>query len=382
MRRRSWLTSKWTILGAVALGALAVVVWLEWTPILAWYYLRGLARAGEGEREVWVQRVARLDAAALPGLLDCLRRDEPRVCANARAALSYLIHRWGRQDPRTAALAGRLAEAFATRSLPGRRATLDLQGDLLLSAPDQGPPPAPLVRAAGRILDEAVRSPNKELNLQALVLADLLVDAAPPPDLLAAIHDLARAALTAADAAQRARAIHLARSRALSDKPDLLELILPLLRDPEARVRREALQALALRRYPQSDQYLINDDDLVAWLHDPDREVQRWCEKALRARNLSDLEIQLARLITDQRPKERLKVLVYLHRTRYETPGAWIGRLCDDPEPAVKIAAIRAAAEHPAAGLVERVKDLAQSDRSPTVRQVAEAYLQMMEHRR
>jgi hypothetical protein len=375
MRRLAWCRNKWGLAGLIAVAGLAFVLWLKWTPLLAWYYVRCLANAGEDDCGRWVRRVANLESAALPPLLDLLRRNDARACVNARAALACLIHRWGPNDSRCGDLANRLADSLAIRSLPGQLQIVDLQGDLLRPGRDQAPPPAALVSAAGRVLDAATRSPHRELNARALLLADVLVDQLPPPELLTAIYHLARNALTAPEAASRARAIHVARSQALADKPDLVELILPLLRDPSAAVRCEALQAVALKKYPDSDKYLISGDDLLAWLHDADKEVRRWCGKALRARGLSELDIQMARLITDERAKEKLKVVVYLDRSDYQTPATWIARLCDDREPAVKIAAIRAAAEHHQSCLVDRIREMAQSDPSPTVRQVADSYL-------
>src|SRR5262249_49359659 len=154
------------------------------------------------------------------------------------------------------------------------------------------------------------------------------------PEVLDAIYGLARAGLSAAEPASRLRAVHLVRSQALGTRPDLLELVLPLLRDPQAEVRREAMRAVGLK------DKLISDEDLLAWLHDPDKEVRRLCESALRCRGRSELDIVLGRLITDGRARERLKILGYLGQVRDRERGDWFRRLCDDPEPAVRIAAI------------------------------------------
>jgi hypothetical protein len=379
MRRWAFWRNKWALAALAGGTALGVVLWLKWTPILAWYYVRALAGAGEDDCEHWVRRVASLEEAAVPRVVDLLRREDARACVNARAALAFLVRRWGPQDPRSARLAERLANSFATRSLPGQLQVVELQADLLLPGGSQASPPANLVLAAGRVLNAATRSPHKELNARALALADIMVDQAPPPELLATIYDLTRAGLMSPDTTNRTRAVHLARSRALAGKKDLVDLVLPLLRDPCAPVRCEALQAVALKKYPDSDKYLISGDDLLAWLHDPDKDVRRWCARALRARGLSELDIEMARLITDDRAKEKLKVVLYLDRADYQTPGAWIARLCDDREPAVKIAAIRAAAEHHQSGLADRIREMAQTDPSPTVRQVAESYLKTMQ---
>src|SRR5262245_37893653 len=98
----------------LGIGALALLLaagaglWLAREPLLGWYYLRGLARADEAERDQWAERVAGLDRAAVPPLLDLLAGDD-RACANARAALGALARRWGPDDPRGEELARRLS---------------------------------------------------------------------------------------------------------------------------------------------------------------------------------------------------------------------------------------------------------------------------------
>src|SRR5262249_5926335 len=148
------------------------------------------------------------------------------------------------------------------------------------------PPPA-VVQAAGKVLTLAGRGKATGGRAEALGLADVLVDLQPSSEVLDAIYGLARTGLTAADPATRARAVHLVRSQALSTRTELLELVLPLLRDSRAEVRREALRAVGLK------DKLISDEDLLAWLHDPDKEVQRLCENALRWRGRSEMDIKL-----------------------------------------------------------------------------------------
>src|SRR5262245_25094564 len=100
MRRLAFLgTKKGLLLAAAALVlTLAGLAWLNRTPLLTWYYLRGLADAGEADREKWVERLAGLDGAAVPGLLAFLQEGSPMVCGNAGAALARLFKRWGAED--------------------------------------------------------------------------------------------------------------------------------------------------------------------------------------------------------------------------------------------------------------------------------------------
>jgi hypothetical protein len=369
MRRPGFLRIKGLIcLGVIA--ALAIGLWLERTPLLTWYYIRGLTKAVEEDRDEWVDRVVSLDQAAVPALVDCLRRDDAQVCANARAALDCLIQHWGTSDSRSLALAERLALIFSGGSLACQQSILELQTVLTVPGHDNAPPAAGIVVAAGRILTAVCRGTNKELQPHALVLADILVDQEPSAEVLGAIRDLTRSGLLAADATSRARALRLVRCRALNNEKDLLQLALPLLHDASANVRRQAICAVGLK--PD----VISSEDLLAWLHDPDKEVRRWCEKALRSpqRNLSQLQVELGRLITDDRAKERLKAFRYLRRDENLEPGELILRLSYDPEDAVRLAAVRAAADCHVAKLADRVREMANSDRSPTVRQNAETY--------
>jgi hypothetical protein len=369
MRRLRFLRTKKGLFASAGVAALVVasVLWLERTPLLAWYYLRGLAAADEANRETWVERVVHLGEDAVPGLLDCLGRDSERACANAHAALDCLLGRWGgAEDPRRAALADRLAEAFLTRSLPGQLTILEVSARLTTPEKTQKPPPAAIVRAAGRVLGLAVPLQEAGVRCRALALANVLVDLNPPGEVLDAAYALARAGLTAPDPATRTRAVNLTRSRALRSKTDLAELVLPLLRDPSAEVRREALRAVGL------NDKLISDEDLLTWLHDSDREVQRLCENALRCRGRSEMDIRLGRCITDDRARERLKIFSCLSAVPDRDLSDLLRRLTEDAEPAVRIAAAMAAERFPVVDLADRLRDMAQNDRSPTVRQVVE----------
>ena len=96
--------------------------------------------------------------------------------------------------------------------------------------------------------------------------------------------------------------------------------------DPASLVRREAM--LAVGPLPG----VVATDDLVYWLHDPDTDVSRVCEAALRGRGLQHEQIKLARLITDRQPNVRLQVLDKLMSADVE-PGVWLRRLTHDLSP-------------------------------------------------
>src|SRR5205823_3158093 len=158
--------------------------WIAWHPLRAWYSTRCLAQASEAERAVWVERVAGLDKDALPGLLRCLSRKEPRACGNAQAALAALVDRWPAADPRRLELANQLAERFANLSFPGQQAALELQVLLLQALPSEESKGSVLPVLA-RLLAQAAHQPDPEVRAHALVLAATVLGQTQQADMLA-----------------------------------------------------------------------------------------------------------------------------------------------------------------------------------------------------
>ena len=144
--------------------------------------------------------------------------------------------------------------------------------------------------------------------------------------------------------------------------------IVPLLQDPEAEVRRAALEVVG----PAED--VVLTDNLLPWLHDPDEGVRRLCEATLRRRGLKTHHIRLARLITHPNWLVRLETLDHLGDNDDLDAGVWLRRLSHDPSPAVRVAAIRAACEDCLADLGDRIDQMARQDPSPTVSRLARHY--------
>jgi hypothetical protein len=356
----------------LGLGAVTVVVlagaglWLGREPLLSWYYLRGLARADEGRREQWAERVAGLDRAALPPLLALLAGDE-RSCANARAALDALARRWGADDARGEELARRLSEEFAALSPAGRREVLQFEAAWLRAEGGKAPP-AEIARALARQLPEAARAAEGGARGAALDLAAALLARPDYAESAGPCRELALACFADADAANRSRAAQLA----LHPGMDLQRQALPLLRDPDPEVRRLAMLAVG------PAQNVISTDDLLHWLHDPDPEVRRLCEVALGSRKVPKDHIRLGRTLTDPDPHVRLSVLDELHRTRDIDAGIWLRYLSHDPVESVRVAAVRAAVEQrygTPVDLRDRLEQMSKGDPSATVRQLAGYHL-------
>ena len=344
------------------------VAWWQRTPMLTWYYLRELSAADADSRERWAERVATLDAAVVPGLLSKLEQPDPTFCINAEAGLVALVKRWGPEDGRTHELADQLRQRFAGLSPIGQIGALQVMTALLRQ---DGPAtwPVPLTRAAGEILQATPERP--ELRNAALMLAGVLLDRVPQGQWLEPCRTLAEKGLSDKTARTRSAAVQLAARPALQAEHSLLGKVAPLLRDRSPVVRRAALVAVA----PANE--VVSEEDLIPLLHDDDAEVQRLCEAVLRSRGLSEEHLELARLISDSSPKARLRVLERLGRAQDLDPAAWLRRLSQDPSPAVRAAAVRAAAGYPKVDLSDRLREMANSDPSETVRQNAQHYLQV-----
>jgi hypothetical protein len=357
----------------VTLGLLLLLMlglWFGRTPFLAWYRVRALACAAEADRGRRVQEVVDLDHAVVPGLNRCLTRNDRRVCENVYPALAGLRERWGWDDARSAELAIQLASEFARFSLPGQETVLRLKTNWLATDANGHAPPAAVLEADTRLVQEAVRLPGKEVRIAALELTAALLIQSSQAGLVERWREVARTALRDSEPEVRARAIQLAQAPPFG----LLERIVPLLRDPSAQVRRAAILAVG------PSQTVISSEDLLGWLHDADPEVRRLCEIALRGRDLSEDNLRLGRLITDPRHDARLRAIEELLADPQREPSAWLRRLSHDPTPSVRAAAIRAAAIRPRVDLSDRLQEMTQSDPSPTVCQLAQYYLSSRSH--
>jgi hypothetical protein len=350
----------------LAAGAAAVLLlagaglWLGREPLLTWYYLRELRQAGEGERERWAERVAGLDQAVVPPLLDLLAGDD-RSCAAARAALAALVRRWGADDPRGADLARRLADGFAGLSPAGQREALQFEATWVRGEGGKVPS-GDVARALTHQLPDAARG-DEAVRGAGLELAAALLERADSADSVGPCRELALACFTDTAGENRLRAAQLA----LHPGMDLQQQALPLLRDPSAEVRCLAMLAVG------PAQNVIGTDDLLHWLHDPDAEVRRLCEAALGSRKVPREHIRLGRMLTDPDHHVRLNVLDELHRAHDIDAGIWLRYLSHDPKESVRVAAARAAVEQnfgTPVDLHDRLEQMSRNDPSETVRQL------------
>jgi hypothetical protein len=351
-------TRKWRMVSGflgVAVAVAAAVGWFQGSTILGWYYVRNLVQARDAAGvEQWQARVHGLGRAGLPPLLAGLRQSDPQACGNIGRALREFPG-----DPVPAEeLANALADAFPGFSGPGQQAALETLLDFVRRS-------EPVVPAVARMLNGAAQTTDGEVHACALKLAEAVADGPDVRQLREPCRELVQACARDENVTNGIIAIRLSQRPGL----DLLDQVVPQLQAPKPEVRQAAL--LALGPAPE----VLATDDLLQWLHDPDPGVRQLCETALRGRGLPDLHIQMGRFLTDSRPANRLQVLDLLRRAADLEPGVWIRRLSHDRAPAVRAAAVRAAAEQPFVDLSDRLEQMAQDDPSPTVRQLARYYL-------
>jgi len=341
---------------------------MERAPLLAWYYVRKLAQANEGHREVWADRVAGLGEPALEGVMDCLNNPSPTCCGNARAVLDKLTAKWGLDDARTISLALRCGRDFQHMSPEGQKNVLDLAAGWFAPSSDERGSGGGLVPPCSRFLAEAVATKNADVQAHALDLCSVLIKQPQGNEALSSSRELARVCLASDKAAVRVQAVQLT----LHPGMDLLEQVAALLGDPAVEVRRCAILAVDPES-PAGEGVL--DDVLLPSLNDPDEEVRDLCEAVLRRRGRTPRQIQLGRLLSHPNPVERIQVIDLLLQAPDYDPAIWLRRLTHDPSPAIRAAAIRAIKEQSFVQLNDRINEMSQSDPSPTVVFLARRYL-------
>ncbi len=340
----------------------AGVAWMERSTLLSWVCIHCLMQASPDNRDRWVERVANLGEPAVPALIDCLTQPDAQVCGNARVALNRLTHSWGGADPRSAELALRLARDFDQFSPEGQRQTLDLAAGWFAEPSGHA---ETLVPACSRLVGEVAGTTDADVQTSALELCGVLLSQPNGDKALRPAQDLVRTALRSPTVDNRLRTVRLT----LHPGMDLLEQVVALLGDESAEVRRAALLTVG----PARD--VIHDDQLLPCLHDPDAEVRRLSEAALEGRGLRPEYLELGRLLTDPRPAARLQVLDHLRGSTELDPGLWLRRLSHDSSPSVRVAAMRAMTQQTFVDLSDRIDQMARTDPSPTVCQLAQFYL-------
>jgi hypothetical protein len=347
---------KWVAGVAVVLLVLGGgVAWWQREGLTAWWVVRGLKQAEGAARQVWFDRAIGLGDAAVGPLVGCLITEQGHDPAveNALDALNGLA-----RAGHAARVAERLVKAFPKLGAGPRV-------ELLRRMPEWGDDARP---ACVKLLLEAAGQPEPEVQEAGVDLAAALAGQAGEEN-LAAVREMARAGLRAAKAEVRLKAVRLC----LQPGVEMLDQVVALLRDPSPEVRRAAVLAVG------PAEQVVRDDLLLAGLHDADEEVRRLTEASLRGRGLRPEHLELGRLLTHPTPASRLQVLDRVRDMLDDAqgdldPGVWLRRLSHDHSPAVRAAALRMMSQQSVIDLSDRVDQMARSDPSPTVTQLAQFY--------
>lgn len=312
---------KITLAVCLTLGGGIVAAFLGRDSLKARYYVYRLTTAAD---ESWTARAVDWGDAVAGRLVACLARDDELICERAGAALVALADAWPADDVRQVIIVVQLADGFASFSPAGQQCSLDF--------------------AAGRVRNGQ-------------------------PAILAAARMLVTSGLQCRDAAVRVRAVRLAMRPELTQ----LEPLLPLLKDAVPEVRRATVLALG----PATT--LVADDDLLPVLHDADAEVQRLVKTALLSRGLTERQLLMGKLLSSQRPADRLRLVSLLRNDGELDLSAWLQRLSQDPSPAVRAAAARTAGEQQVFQLAERLAQMAANDPDCTVRPIASFHFKQIQ---
>lgn len=348
-------------LALAMLLALVVGGFLTWNcraSLEAWYRVGLLAEASDEATTPTIARLVALGEGGLSGVLGGFRRDNEQLATR----LEKVLHAYRTQEPEVVPLETvytRLADGLPAFPLVGQEAVLRFTGTVLAEPETAVVPPT-----LAEVLLAAQRSSHPSIRVQAIIQARFLCRLT-QPELHEKVRELVQNALGDSDVGPRAQAVGLA----VQAGPDMRPEVMGALEDSAPAVRQAAI--LAVGNIPE----LIASDDLFRWLHDPDQEVRRLCEQALRNRGLLDSHLKLGRLLTDTRPEVRLQVVNQLPRTPDLSPGIWLRRLSHDTNPAVRAAALRSAALDQEIDFRDRLQQMAQNDPSDTVRQLAQYYL-------
>jgi hypothetical protein len=135
--------------------------------------------------------------------------------------------------------------------------------------------------------------------------------------------------------------------------------------DPSAIVRAQVLSTYAQRRN------LLSDEAVLARISDRDPRIPIIARQVLKARGLTQDQIDLGALIMHPKPELRASVIPLLTQRSDIDPVVWLLQLSRDPVESVRLKAIPALAEQPSSAAKLRLEEMAVQDSSPTVRKAA-----------
>jgi hypothetical protein len=130
-------------------------------------------------------------------------------------------------------------------------------------------------------------------------------------------------------------------------------------------VRRQVLISFARRRS------LLTEDAVLKCLYDQEPGIPEMAELILKARGLNQEQISLGKMIFHPKPELRASVIPLLRSRRDIDPVVWLLQLTRDSEEMVRVGAVEALSSRLSPEVRRRLAEMAASDDSPKVRDMA-----------
>ena len=137
------------------------------------------------------------------------------------------------------------------------------------------------------------------------------------------------------------------------------------LADPDATVRQQVLIDFASRPA------LLNEEAILPRLYDPSKLVALLAERVLKARGLTEEQINLGRLVYHPSAEKRASAIALLLPRTDIDPVVWLLLLSHDREESVRAQALEALAGREGAEVGRRLREMAQTDESARIRAAA-----------
>lgn len=312
-----------TVLVAICASALltGLGVW-QYAPLRAAQHANRLASAPADMRETLRADLVAMGDHAVDPLVGLLDRDDDGLCEIAGDILLDVVNGLPAERKRAAGLRAR--DSFGKNSVGGQAAVLVLLSRLVAEDPTLIEEIRPLIASGSKATSPQVRAAAVRLMSQPGVAKE--------------------------------------------------EEIRILLGDGAPQVRRASLLGLA----GFGENPTTGPDEFFPLLHDSDPENRRLAELILRGRGLRTADIRLARRFTHPDPSERLRLLLDVQTDDGVNTASLLDRLATDAVPAVRVAAVRSAAEN-GIDLGDRVREMSREDQSESVRWLAGHYGRWME---
>lgn len=354
-----------TIALLVGLPILLALGWWQRDYLMGWYLSHQLVVAKPEEKNHLVEALSKLGENAQYPVLDYLESTDPKSSRDLCFAIGAMMEHWGGTTSKpTREFFHHLARRFQKLSEEARVEVLKLVQRLDDPKENQFTVARDLSEGTRWILGIVAKEGKSPTLAIGLSIAEDILRSKPDREFQTLCSDLVARAILSGDEETKVRAIHLA----IQPESGMVDLTVQALQDPSVAVRKAAMLACA----PALD--AVSVDILLPSLHDPDPEIRTLCESSLKARGLRKEHIHLGRMITDPSPGKRLEVLDLMLEDPELDQGVWLRKLSHDPSAAVRGASLRAMAMQSMVDMSDRIEQMARTDPSKTVVELAAYY--------